>query len=503
MDIREIIKWSLKHWYWFIVSVVLCGIVAGIWFLHQPQTFTIQASLMMPSSPSVKQSNRDELLGILGYDTQMEPQDQIEVLTSNNMLEQVVKDLSLSTDYAYKTRFGWRTQYGDKQDLIITLDSVLERIAKVRVKTVRNGYRIAVRAGLRHRFSTRVASLDAPIATPMGTLHIMPLHGKIEGAYHASIYPLPVKVSQLGSALSVTRLGRESQVVKLALSSSCPEQAMDIINRLIEYYNRDASLDKNRLAVQMNVNLEERLRLIGHELDSLEIAIEDYKKDHQISELGQMASMYQTNSNDYAKQVAEVETQLNVVRYVQQFVANPDNANMVVPAGAEIQDQTLREMIYRYNNLQNDRSVLLQSATPTNPIVLNLEDRTAAMRTNILTGADNVEKTLLIRRNQLQAQEKNYASRLAAVPQHERQYVEMERSRKIKEDLYLFLSHKSEENQLALASAVQPVRVIDRAYCDPQTASPKLLSTAFLAFIIGLLLPLLFYCLMWLRKEYL
>lgn len=501
MDIREIIKWSLKHWYWFIVSVVLCGVVAGIWFLHQPQTFTIQASLMMPSSMS--QNNREELLKMLGYDTQMDPQDQIEVLTSNNMLEQVVKDLSLTTDYTYKTRFGWRTQYGDKQDLIITLDSVSERLIKVRVETLRNGYRIAVRAGLRHRFSTRVASLDAPIATPMGTLHIMPLHGKIEGTYHASIYPLPVKVSQLGSAISVTRLGRESQVVKLALSSSCPKQATDIINRLIEYYNRDASLNKNRLAVQMSANLNERLRLIGYELDSLEITIETYKKTNQISELNQMASMYQSNSDNYARQIAELETQLDIVRYVRQFVADSANTNLVVPAGAEIQDQTLREMIYRYNNLQNDRSALFQSAKPSNPIILNLDDRTAAMRMNILTGVDNVEKTLLIRLQQLQAQENEYSVRLAAVPQQMRQYVEMERSRKIKEDLYMFLSQKSEENQLALASAVQPVRVIDHAYCDPQTASPKLLSTAFMAFIIGLILPLLFYCLMWLRKEYL
>jgi capsular exopolysaccharide synthesis family protein len=75
------------------------------------------------------------------------------------------------------------------------------------------------------------------------------------------------------------------------------------------------------------------------------------------------------------------------------------------------------------------------------------------------------------------------------IPTQERQYIEVERQKQLKEKLYLFLYEKREENALALASTVMPAKVIATPQMNPLPVSPSLRMIALFCLVLGLGCP--------------
>ena len=79
--------------------------------------------------------------------------------------------------------------------------------------------------------------------------------------------------------------------------------------------------------------------------------------------------------------------------------------------------------------------------------------------------------------------------------------MEMQRDKATKENQYLFLIEKREENALLLASEAVPAKIVDRAQINPNKLAPKVSVIGFLAILLGLLIPYCFYFLGVIRKE--
>jgi len=76
-----------------------------------------------------------------------------------------------------------------------------------------------------------------------------------------------------------------------------------------------------------------------------------------------------------------------------------------------------------------------------------------------------------------------YNSILQAVPQKERQLLDISREQQIKSNIYSFLLQKKEESEIAYASTVSNNRVIDYAQASPYPVSPKALLVYLVAIV--------------------
>lgn len=502
MEIRDIIKWSIRHWYWFIVTLFVCLLLGGLHFVTTPQSFQVSTSLMVRSVDERNQSRQDEMMRLMGYGGEKRTADEIEILTSQRLLEHVVANLHLTTDCAHRQLGAWRMQY-PRVDMTASLDSIHDdKLIIIHVQVREHHCRVRIGYGLFHHATYRVTSLQQPIATDLGHLTLTLANDSLQGKYRLRIWPQAVRAAVLKEQVAVTRLNKESQIIRLSAVSSCPRQMEDIMNEMIALYNQDASWDKNCVAMETAQFIEERLQVVNQDLMQASKALEDYKRHHQIANLDQTAIMYKTNSDQYEQHLAEIKTQIQIVDYVGQFIADPSNAFAVVPAGQELSDITLKDLISVYNRLLSDRNILIQNATESNPIIQDLDARIVAQRQSLRTGVANTRKTLMIRQSQIREQASQYASLLESVPEQQRTYLELERNCQIQENLYSYLCQMREQNALSLASQPVSVRIVDNAHMNPSSASPKLLKTLVLSIIIGLLLPLLFYALLWLKREY-
>ena len=50
IDIRRILGVCLRHWYWFVIGVLLCGGLGVLYFLRTTPKYQTQASIMLRQS---------------------------------------------------------------------------------------------------------------------------------------------------------------------------------------------------------------------------------------------------------------------------------------------------------------------------------------------------------------------------------------------------------------------------------------------------------------------
>lgn len=136
-----------------------------------------------------------------------------------------------------------------------------------------------------------------------------------------------------------------------------------------------------------------------------------------------------------------------------------------------------------------ERKRLLRSSQENNPVVVNLDASIRAMRSNVLTTINSVQRGLAITQADLERQAGKYAGRITNAPGQERQLVSISRQQEIKAGLYLMLLQKREENAITLASTANNARMVDEALADAIPVSPKGKMIYLVALILGIALP--------------
>ena len=494
IDIRELCIKVLKNWYWFVLSCFLCGCLGILYYCCANKNYSTNATIMLRDDAANKNPlASSDMMSMLGMGGSKRVDDEIAIITSRGIMQQAIVALDLQTCSKKKTGLRWVNEYPKSTFLIeypkqfcdTTTDGV-----SIDIKVKKDGYKLKVKYGRFLRSKHFVTDLNAPINTCLGTLQISLLGNTKAGEhFHISTSPVLPLIDKYREDLHVNKLKKDSKVINLNIVSDAPKRDVDLLGKIIELYNLDAVVDKNILATNTAVFIEERLNLITNELSDAEDDVETYKREHQIANLGEEAKLYILGSSEYQKRIAEVETQLNLVSYIQEFVNDDSKRFSMIPANLGIEDAALMGIISDYNDLLLKRMKVQRTASDSNPVIEQLNDQLLNMRQNIIASIASVRESLNITKQGLINSDSQFSNRIKSVPTQERQFIEIQRRKQLKEQLYLFLFQKREENALMLASAVTPAKVMDIPLQSTKPISPRLRYVGLFCLILGLCIP--------------
>ena len=289
--------------------------------------------------------------------------------------------------------------------------------------------------------------------------------------------------------LNVSPIAPESNTVVLSLVDIIPARSIDILNKLIETYNRENVENKNRLAVNTIKFIDNRLKYLGSDLSSTSKEVEDYKQANRVTDVSSDALQSLQAAGEYNKQLSTVDIQRNVVESMESYVNKPNGQYEMVPSTSGLQDPTLTGLTARYNELQLERQRLLQTNEPNNPIVVNINEQLAGLKNNISENLRNIKRGLNITRNNLQNNSSKFESQIRSAPSIERGLSERSREQGTKEGIYQYLLQKREETTLSLSATAPTSRIVDAPNYDSMPVSPKISFIYMIALLIGLALP--------------
>ena len=491
IDVRKVVRVVWEHWWWFAIGVAFFLLLGIAYYVRKSPSWTTDASIMLRQGDMM--SEKMDPMAMLGLGGNAQTEDELVVFSSRGLIAQSIDALNLWEYSFVKDGVRWKGEFRNPALTIdyirLTEDASLSPFT-VTVKATKSGYKVKTKLGYFTRSTSRVETLEEPIETAVGTIRIHANRPLSQDTTYKVVHKRhELVVSDYRQLLKVAQHKKESNIIDLAMKSPMPDRDKAFLYQVIEQYNMNALVDKNMIASNTASFIDERLRIITEELGDAEKAVSEYKEKNNIAHLETQAQLYLHASRAEQSAIAEIETQLSLVDYVDEFLRDDTKRNNLIPANIGITDASLGSSLSQYNALLLQRMRIQRTATDSNPVVEQLDQQLSSMRQNIIATIRSVRESLQIRLNGLQAQESKINRQIKNAPEQEREYVRVVRDLKIKEKLYLFLYEKREENSLMLAATTIPAKILDMPQRDVRSRSPQLRNLLIICLFFGLMIP--------------
>ncbi len=478
--------WFKYFPYWPLFVILLAIVLPGAWLYVKYKTTPMYEATATILIKDEKKGQDDSKMmeQINQLNSKKIIENEIEVIKSRELMYQVVKNRHLYAQFFQKGKIRFVCAYTTSPVTIEAKNPDSLRSSGEVFFTVDD-------AKTKITIGNTVYALNEWVNTPYGILKFIPQSivrtSKPDPFYFVLENPQGIAVG-LAANLSATSVNKFASVISLKIQDENYKRAEDILNGLIESYNYAALQDKNTLAAKTLGFVDERLKYVEHDLDSIEKKLQQYKASRGAVDIGSQGSLYLQNVSELNKQMGDVSVRLDVLNQVESYVKSKDNSGGIVPSTLGVNDPMLSQLLEKVNNKQLEYQRLIKTTGENNPMALSLKSEIDKLTPGILENVQNQKQSLLVSRNNISGLAGQFSSMLSSIPQKERDLVEISREQNIKSGVYNFLLQKREETALALSASMSDSRTIDNAqsYGPNSPAKKMYIMAVFLAFALGI-----------------
>ncbi|WP_455637997.1 GumC family protein [Parabacteroides sp.] len=491
-NLRTILDVFLTQWHWFALSVFLCLGSAYIYIKTVPIIYKREAVVQLKTKVKTEEAfNEKQMFD----DTSNNIDGEVLVFKSRLLMGEVVRRLGLEIGYSVDDGLKDRDMYTDMPLKINFPDSTFIKPAFFSVIPLSND-RFRIKGLEDDPDGVMEYTFGAPIDTPIGLMVV-----NLTSFFDDSWLNVPVLVSchdqkslvsSLLGRLEVARSVKDANLLTLTYQDTAPERADDILNTLVRVYVDESMKDKNQLIKSTALFIDERLQLINEELGNVESSIEDYRKQNNSADFEIEARISLENRSIYDREVTELANQIELTELVQRYLHDPLKNESVLPANTGILSKGVEALIDKYNAALLSREKTLENAGDKSPAVKLLTSEIASLRQAISQSLRNTKQELNMKLEYARQMQYLAAGRINQIPTQQRYVLSVERQQKIKEELFLYLLNKREENAFTSATSESNLHIVDPAY-GAGTAGANSMVILFGALIAGLFIPGLFF----------
>lgn len=496
----------LKRWIWFVISLAVCLSLAAFYIYRKQPVFERSEEILLTDQDGgggvSDVTNAFSTMGLFSRSSNVN--NELISLKSPAVMLEVVKRLHLDMDYSVKDGFmKWKVLYGNDLPILVEFLDLGQQQA--------GGFRLALQAdgsgklddfykiipGGKEKYSDEVTlnSGKSEVDTPLGKIRISK-----NPEYKGFLIEegKTMKISKAGLQATVERYGEEltgdlvdqdADVIILSIKDVSVQRAVDILNTVLAVYNENWVEDKNKLAIATSNFINERLQLIEQELGDVDASIAKYQTSTGTTDLGSSAYQQLQKEGELDSQIVSLTTQIEMAQYVGGYLEEPNNKFTIVPVNVGIGNPDIEGQIQSYNSILMARNALVANSSEANPLVENYNIQLDGLRTAINKGIRNyVTRMQALLKSAKQQYAKTQKS-IESTPIKALPLLSDGRQQKVKENLYLYLLQKREENELTQTFTAYNTRIITppMGSLNPIAPRKKLIFAA--AFFLGLIIP--------------
>ena len=496
LNLEDILQVVLANWHWFVLSVVVCAGAAFLYLKWAPKVYTRTASVLIKDDAkggALSESAAFEDLGIFG--TKRNVDNEVLVFKSRRLMTEVARNLHLDVSYTVKEGLRTVELYTQSPVLLSFPDAEEAQAFSLRAKPI-SAEEVVLSDFVIDDESAgepMTVALNDTVTTPVGRVVVVPslYYGDKYFNTTVQVTKSPLQNVAIGfqANLQATLASKTATIINLTLQDVSIPRAEDVINTLISVYNTDAINDKNQIVMNTSNFINDRLIVIEKELGSVDSDIESYKREHQLTDISSETGMYLQTSSRNQQEGLSLENQLSLAKYIKNYLTDPGKSSELIPANTGISDVNIESQIGEYNEMLLKRDKLISNSSNKNPVVQDLNNSLIAMKQTIIRSVDNLIVGLNIKIKNVQAQEEQTNRRISAVPTQQKEILSVERRQKIKEELYLYLLNKREENELTQRMTESNARIIDPASGSNVPVAPKSMMIFLASIVLGCAIP--------------
>lgn len=495
INLMDLLHVALRKWYYYVGAVVCCFLIAYIYLHRTAPMYQRMATVLIKDKDSgTRTPSEAEIFKEVGFmNLSGNVENEILIFKSLHLAEQVVRRLDL--DVRYQIKGFWRPTdlYGvspvtvhfvEGDDLACSFRLRLLPGKKVELSQLKYQDQELI--------EKKTFSLNDTVQTAVGQLVVIPtgFYSKFDQKLEIEVLKSPVRNTgnALVSRLGVAKASKESSMIQLNITDPVPQRAEDILNTLVDAYKEDIVNDKNTVARNTERFVVERLAILEKELGNVDNQIASYRSANQLID-GTQSGLYLQRADQFQNEAVQLQTELELTRYLKEYLLQPQNEKALIPVNTGVSETNLVNQISEYNKMRLQCDKLEATTALENPVVQELQQALLSLRESILRTMDNHIEALQLRLRSTVKQEARSTGKAANIPNQQKVVLSAERQQKVKEQLYVYLLQKREENALAEYIAESNARVIDRAKGSNRPVSPKVQLIYLAALILGVAIP--------------
>lgn len=482
----------LDKWPWFVVSLAIALGIAVFRLKSTPPVYMRTVSILIKPNDMIS----DPLMETL--DIMVVPSNitnEMQLMKTGRIASEIVKRLDLNVEYSQKGTFHDNLLYGVQSPVKVAfIDFPDNENASFSLAADDKG-------GLslndfRHNGAkldyTVSANFRDTVSTPLGRLLIESTTPENTGG------PFRVDVTHKNAAgvagsvqgRIITKLHEKgSTIIDISFNDISPTRAEDVLNTLVGIYNETWIKDRNLKTSNTDKFIKERLAFIEEELGDVEQSISAWKSSNLMLNVDAAGNYAQSQMNAADMQLQAVNDQIYMTRYIRDYLTDGKHEHQLLPANSGITATNLETLISEYNSKLLVRNNHLSNSSLQNPLVRDLDEDLAVIRSSILQSLDYELTMLQSKANSIRSQRNQAMSKIATNPTKARQLLTVERQQKVKEELYLYLLKRREENELSQAFEAYNNQLIETPRGPGGPVSPNAKQVLMMAIALGLLLP--------------
>lgn len=508
LNFQTIFAMLVLNWQWFLLSLIIFVCGALIYLRYAEPVYEVSARMLIKNDNSNKRNPAQMLANVqdLGFLTNSNGIDnEVEVLQSRVLLRDVVKDLKLYVEYRRKGRvhnvITYKTQPFNLDLDPIHLDSLdyalLEKTKSMKMKVWREDslYMISgiiyVQGEEVSNFLKKAKALPASFKTDLGTITMTTNVGREwqEGdQFIVTLLPPMYVATDYLSRMTIEPTSKLTDIAMLTLKDKDIRRGIDVLTQLTICYNRQANADKNEIALRTEEFINDRIAKINAELGTTEGAIERFKKQNAVTEVGIDASSSVQMSAQFSAQLSQADAQIQILDNLRDYVNNPQNRYQVIPSNVGMTDGTASALIADYNQAVQDRNRLLKAASEEAPQVQTLTATIDELQQSIRSSLLQARHAADINRQGIRSQYGKFQGKISTAPVAERILAQEGRQQDVKSALYMLLLQKREENNISLAATADNGKLIDEPLLEGKV-SPRKMIILLASLVLGFVVP--------------
>ena len=494
LSLSDILHLVLSNWYWFLISLAVCGCVALFYLESTAPTYQRKATVLVKDSRKGSSSEVTAFNDIIGSMGRRSVDNELHIFKSRHIMEQVVDRYNLTTRYL--TTRGLRTiDLYNISPFVVEFISIYEPNKPITFECTIDGNRLHLSAFKDFENFEVDAMVDEVISTPIGDIKIeqTPYFSAWDNTTVSVIkMPLNEVIESYRKRLNCEIIDKQASVITISMVDQVPQRAENIINGIIEAYNIDAIEDKQAISNLTAEFISERLVTLGEELNIADGDIATFKQDNRLYNPEKEALLSAEEIKQLKENKLSLEANLEMAEYILSYLEDEKNSNTLIPASTITMSgasSALATQVELYNTNLLNYQRLLNASSETNPLIVDLANQIRNVRSSILSSLQSHIEGLKLQISQLTKEQSIADSRMHASPTKEKELLAKARQQKVKEELYIYLLTKLEENALMGATAESNARIIDHAYGSNRPVSPNTTMILLVALVMGLAIP--------------
>ena len=481
---KEFFKY-LFFWKYFLLSVVIFLAIAFTYIRYTDKIFETNAKIKIldKKDSAIELPSAEDLFS----NSKINLENELEVINSYSILEQVVRNLNLTTsvfsngsimsslvvDYPFTittklpidslTKMLFNIDFQDKGLVIIDYQNEDKEYTFKDFSTY----------GKKHNLPFDISNVNKNRCANQN--------------YKLSLNSIDKVIKSLKKQITTSQIGKSSDIISINFNSTNTQYSEKVINELISVFDDDGVKDRQLIHKRTISFVNDRYKYLSSELDSIETNKQLFKVSNNLVNF-EANSIISLNKNSLSeKDVFINENQISIVSSLLDVLKKINFE--LLPSNIGVKNIEINRLINSYNLMILDRKKLLSSAGTQNPSVKLIDSSINDSRSNIIFSLQQHLLDLNTLNIKLFGQLNKFDDQLNQLPEKEKILRSIERNQAIKEALYLFLLQKREESEVSYAITEPSIKVVEYAISNTIPVLPNVNIIFLAALLVGLLLP--------------